>query len=43
MEAAPGDFRGLGQRLLTTDVQDIGLMDLRSVVFSHPEQPGDTA
>jgi len=36
VERAPGDFTGLGQRLLTTDAQDIGLMDLRSVVFDHP-------
>lgn len=33
VERAPGDFVGLGQRLLTTDSEDIGLMDLRSVVF----------
>jgi type VI secretion system protein ImpE len=36
VERAAGDFTGLGQRLLTTDAQDIGLMDLRSVVFDHP-------
>ena len=36
VERAPGDFIGLGQRLLTTDSQDIGLMDLRSVVFDPP-------
>jgi type VI secretion system protein ImpE len=36
VERAPGDFTGLGQRLLTTDSQDIGLMDLRSVAFDHP-------
>lgn len=29
----PGDFIGLGQRLLATDGGDIALMDLRSVVF----------
>lgn len=44
VERAPGDFIGLGQRLLTTDGQDIGLMDLRSVVFDHPQdQPADAA
>lgn len=41
VERAPGDFIGLGQRLLTTDGQDIGLMDLRSVVFDSP--PADVA
>jgi len=43
VERAPGDFVGLGQRLLTTDNQDIGLMDLRSVVFDPPaDAAGDT-
>jgi type VI secretion system protein ImpE len=44
VERAPGDFIGLGQRLLTTDSQDIGLMDLRSVVFDQPDDAaGGTA
>jgi type VI secretion system protein ImpE len=44
VERAPGDFVGLGQRLLTTDSQDIGLMDLRSVVFDpSPDAPAGDA
>jgi type VI secretion system protein ImpE len=39
VERAPGDFTGLGQRMLTTDAQDLGLMDLRSVVFEHADDP----
>ena len=35
-ERAPGDFVGLGQRLVTTNSQDFGLMDLRSVVLDQP-------
>lgn len=34
-EAAPGVYTGLGQRLLTTDQADIGLMDLRTVVLAQ--------
>jgi type VI secretion system protein ImpE len=36
-ETAPGVWVGLGQRLLTTDEQDIALMDLRSVVLAPAE------
>ena len=32
-ETTPGVFVGLGQRLLTTDTAEFGLMDLRSVVL----------
>ena len=32
-ETAPGVFCGLGQRLITTDSAEFGLMDLRSVVL----------
>lgn len=42
VERAPGDFIGLGQRLLTTDSRDIGLMDLRSVVFDVPAEADDS-
>lgn len=41
VERAPGDFTGLGQRLLTTDAQDLGLMDLRSVVFDQADDLAD--
>jgi type VI secretion system protein ImpE len=37
-EPSPGVFVGLGQRLLTTDIGDFALMDVRSVVL---DQPGD--
>jgi len=33
LEPAPGVFTGLGQRLITTDSADHGLMDLRSVLL----------
>jgi type VI secretion system protein ImpE len=34
-ESAPGVFTGLGQRLITTDTAEFGLMDLRSVLLDH--------
>jgi type VI secretion system protein ImpE len=34
LETAPGSYRGLGQRVLTTDTSDLGLMDLRSLVLT---------
>jgi type VI secretion system protein ImpE len=36
-ETAPGVFIGLGQRLITTDTAEYGLMDLRSVVLDAAE------
>jgi type VI secretion system protein ImpE len=38
-ELAPDTFRGLGQRVIATDVDDIPLMDIRSIVLT----PGDEA
>lgn len=35
-EQSPGFFRGVGQRLLTTDMGDFALMDVRSIVFDSP-------
>ena len=32
-ETAPGTFVGLGQRLLVTDAEEVGLMDVRSVTL----------
>jgi type VI secretion system protein ImpE len=32
-ETAPGVFVGLGQHLLVTDSEEVGLMDVRSVVL----------
>lgn len=37
VETLPDFFVGRGQRLLTTDVGDLALMDLRSVVFEQTE------
>lgn len=34
-EVAPGEFVGLGQRLITTDAAEYGLMDIRSVVIDQ--------
>jgi len=34
-ESAPGVFVGLGQRLITTDTAEFGLMDLRSVLIAN--------
>ncbi len=33
-EAAPGVFRGLGQRVITTDVAEFALMDVRAVLLN---------
>ncbi len=36
-ETSPGEFIGLGQRLISTDTAEFGLMDLRSVVLTHAD------
>jgi len=36
-ESAPGVFVGLGQRLITTDSAEFGLMDLRSVLIANTD------
>jgi len=33
-EIAPDTFRGLGQRIIATDIDDIPLMDVRSIVLT---------
>ncbi len=33
-ESAPGEYEGLGQRLITTDADEFALMDLRSVTLA---------
>ena len=40
IEPRPGVFAGVGQRVLTSDVGDFGLMDVRSIVF---DPIGDSA
>ena len=37
MEYFEGSFRGIGQRLLTTDVDEYALMDVRKIEFSLPQ------
>jgi type VI secretion system protein ImpE len=34
VEKQPGEFSGLGQRLITTDSNEYGLMDIRSVLVA---------
>lgn len=34
VESRPGQFMGLGQRVISTDVSELGLMDIRSVLLS---------
>jgi type VI secretion system protein ImpE len=36
VELAPGQFRGLGQRLLTTNAAEIGVLEAREIVL-HPD------
>lgn len=36
LEVAPGCYQGLGQRVLTTDATEIGLMDMRTLVLDVP-------
>lgn len=38
LEWSPGRFRGLGQRLLATDQDEFGLMDIRALSFCCPDQ-----
>lgn len=40
LESSPGVFTGLGQRLLTTDVGDYALMDVRKIQFASPDSEG---
>lgn len=41
-------YKGIGQRMLTTDAADLALLDLRNITFDHAppmtdEEPGDSA
>ena len=38
-ETSPGIFVGLGQRLITTDIDDFGLMDIRSILLNAADEP----
>ena len=46
-EPAPGQYEGLGQRMLASDAADLALMDLRKIVLDSPvseeEEPAATA
>lgn len=37
-EVAPGEHRGLGQRIFATDVDEVALMDMRSIVMGEADQ-----
>ena len=37
-EVGPNVHRGLGQRILATDIDDLPLMEVRSIVFGGPEE-----
>ena len=37
-ETSPGIFVGLGQRLIATDVDDFGLMDIRSILLNAADE-----
>lgn len=36
-------YKGIGQRMLTTDAADLALLDLRSITFDHAPAPSDAA
>jgi type VI secretion system protein ImpE len=38
LEKRPGEFSGLGQRLITTDAHDYGLMDIRCVLVAGADE-----
>jgi len=40
-EPQPGLFAGVGQRMLTSDVGDVGLLDIRSIVFDPVDPVAD--
>jgi type VI secretion system protein ImpE len=41
LELAPDHFSGLGQRLLATNTQELGLLDVREIVLATPVADGD--
>jgi type VI secretion system protein ImpE len=40
LETSPGQYQGLGQRLLTTDQTEIGLLDVRSISLNVAQDAG---
>lgn len=43
MEMSPGQYRGQGQRLLTTDQTEIGLLDVRTLTLNVAAAEGDAS
>jgi len=43
LELAPNQYRGLGQRLLTTSGAELGLLEVREIVLQAPQQPDEDA
>jgi type VI secretion system protein ImpE len=41
LELAPDHFSGLGQRLLATNTQELGLLEVREIVLATPAADGD--
>ena len=39
LETTPGAFRGIGQRVLTTDATELGLLEVRSIAFDNVAAP----
>jgi type VI secretion system protein ImpE len=42
LEIAPEQFRGLGQRLLTTSMQELGLLEVREIVLDASPAEDET-
>jgi type VI secretion system protein ImpE len=43
VETSPGQYQGLGQRLLTTDQAELGLLDVRTLTLNVAEDAGDAS
>lgn len=43
LELAPDQFSGLGQRLLATNTQELGLLEVREIVLDTPAADGDAS
>jgi type VI secretion system protein ImpE len=43
IEVSPDQYRGVGQRLLTTDQSEVGLLDVRALSFNVQTDEGDAA
>lgn len=43
LEISPGQYRGVGQRVLTTDQAELGLLDVRTLTFNVPAEAEPSA